>query len=166
MSESKVCSRCGEEKSIEAFAKRNDAGGYRRRQCKSCYYGRVNARRRSPAGREKRKLEMRGLRATNPEHHRQLSIDSKRKLRCQAIEKLGNKCVYCGCDIFEALEINHVNGDGRQAWLETGTSPMHRQIRDGEYPHEVELTCRVCNSVHYLKLKGIEGFTVTFERIV
>lgn len=35
-----------------------------------------------------------------------------RKVRLRVLEKIGGHCVYCGCDIQEALEINHINGGG------------------------------------------------------
>ena len=169
MVETRICNKCGVEKPIEEFPKRYyQSNQYRRRVCKACLYPRANERRRTDhgrmKGREHNAAYMRRVRAADPEKYRLLCIEGKRKLRRQAIETLGSKCVYCGCDVFEALEINHIDGSGRQEWLKIGSSPMHRMIRDGEYPFPVELTCRVCNSVHYLKTKGIEGFQVTFER--
>jgi len=36
----------------------------------------------------------------------------RRRLRIRAMEKLGNKCVNCGCNNPDALEFNHINGGG------------------------------------------------------
>ena len=92
--------------------------------------------------------------------------DRKRVLRREAIHKLGDKCVYCGCDNQEALEINHINGGGKQFAKRSGISGCKalRMIRDGVYPVPVELACRVCNAVHYLGLKGILGFKVSWRK--
>lgn len=167
MGETRVCIKCGVEKPIEEFVKRYYGGSqYPKRTCKACYYPRINVKRRTPEARLKNNAysreRMRKIRAANPELARNLASQGKRKLRRQAVEALGGKCVYCGCEVFEALEINHIDGQGRQDWLKIGSSPTHRMIRDGEYPFPVELTCRVCNSVHYMKLKGIEGWEVKY----
>lgn len=73
----------------------------------------------------------------------------KRKKRLETIEKLGGHCIYCGCDIVEALEINHKSGGGRQ-------SRKHHVRPHTENIDELELTCIVCNAWHKaVKLLGI-----------
>lgn len=87
------------------------------------------------------------------------------KLRKEVLEFFGGKCVYCDCDETKALEINHVNGGGRKAATNrVGTAQYYLNILKGRVEEELELTCRVCNSVHYLKLLGIEGFRVTWNK--
>jgi len=80
-----------------------------------------------------------------------------RELRLKAIEKLGGKCVNCGCDNVDALEFNHKNGGGYSEYKAHGG--CGRQIcldilarrRD-----DIELTCKVCNALHCLvKLKRL-----------
>jgi hypothetical protein len=80
-----------------------------------------------------------------------------RKLRLRAIAKLGGKCIYCGCDNPNALEMNHINGGGCQESKVHGrkTKSLYLDIVAGRR-NDIELTCRVCNAVHYLvKLKGL-----------
>ena len=101
------------------------------------------------------------------QEHREKQIEYKRK-RYQAcknklIEKLGGKCIYCGCNIPEALEINHINGGGHSEYREKGAYRIYREILGGIYPYPTELVCKVCNAVHYLKMKNINGFKVTFN---
>lgn len=92
----------------------------------------------------------------------------KRNLRTQVLELLGNKCVYCGCNIPEALEINHIQGGGNKESKELKNNGkcqtgFHLDIIKGRRKiDDLELTCRVCNSVHYLKLKNIGDFKVTW----
>jgi hypothetical protein len=79
-------------------------------------------------------------------------------LRKKILELLGNKCVYCGCDIPEALEINHIKGGGNQEkHYRRARTMYYLDILKGRRDiKELELTCRVCNSVHYLeKLKKL-----------
>jgi 5-methylcytosine-specific restriction endonuclease McrA len=86
-------------------------------------------------------------------------------LRAKAYEKLGGKCIYCGCDIQEALEINHINGGGHQEkkYIESGPKSIYYDII-GDKRNDLEIACRVCNSVHYLEIvKGLgKHWKVTF----
>lgn len=82
--------------------------------------------------------------------------------REKVVKLLGGKCVYCGCDILEALEINHKNGGGikelKGKYNYRGKDLMLcREIISGRREiDDLELSCRVCNSVHYLeKLKKL-----------
>lgn len=102
-------------------------------------------------------------------NHRDVQNRYFKNLRLRTLELLGNKCVYCGCDIPEALEINHINGggnkekkerhyNGREFYLDIVSS--RRKIDD------LELTCIVCNAWHRAtKLKGIENrWRITWEK--
>lgn len=89
-------------------------------------------------------------------------------LKIAVIQKLGGKCVYCGCDVLEALEINHVNGGGSKE-LSIGKKRIsHMNLYLGilkRQRKDVELVCRVCNSVHWLKLKGITGYAISWKKV-
>lgn len=66
--------------------------------------------------------------------------------------------MYCGCDISEALEINHKNGGGhkRKKW-QTRRAFYFAILNGKQNKDELELTCRVCNAWHCLtRLRGIE----------
>ena len=85
-----------------------------------------------------------------------------RRIRQKVLDLLGGKCVYCGCDVFEALEINHINGGGRKS-RKLGnryfSKSWHLAILKGTLKRDdLELTCRVCNARHYLTdIKKVEG---------
>ncbi len=77
------------------------------------------------------------------------------------------ECVNCKCDMFEALEINHKKGGGnKEQILNYGgdSRRYYRAIVNGERKtDDLEITCRLCNSLHYLELKlGKLPFTVTW----
>jgi hypothetical protein len=78
------------------------------------------------------------------------------KLKEKAIEKLGGKCIYCGCDDKQALEFNHINGGGSKEFKTShNKNKMLRMIITGER-NDIELACKVCNALHYLiKIKGL-----------
>mgnify|MGYP002814125799 CR=1 FL=1 len=81
------------------------------------------------------------------------------KMKEKVFKLLGDKCVYCGCDNKQALEINHKNG-GNGIRGEHGTA-FWSKISTGERSIEdLEMTCRVCNIKYYLELQGEIGFEV------
>jgi len=105
--------------------------------------------------------------AKNREQMRNYGISYNKILVLKVQDFLGGKCVYCGCDVPEALEINHVNGGGSQTDMKGSRSKYYHSILKGERSKdEFELTCRVCNNWHYLtKLKGIpDGWTIIWEK--
>lgn len=82
----------------------------------------------------------------------------------QTINRLGGKCSNCGCDIYEALEINHINGGGNEERKTTSGITFFNQIIRGER-NDVEVTCKVCNAIHTLvKLKKLgDHWKVSYE---
>ena len=73
-------------------------------------------------------------------------------------------CVYCGCDDIRFLEINHINGGGGAEFKRRGCSlyiPILYHNRDVD---DLEVACRPCNAVHYLRLKyGQSYFQVIWK---
>jgi hypothetical protein len=100
-------------------------------------------------------------------NHRAQIREYLRQLRIRAIEKLGGKCINCGCDDFQALEMNHINGGGRKETKKYG--PMQKQLYYAIIAgrrNDIELTCKVCNSLHYLvKIKGLKNnWKITYSK--
>ncbi len=101
----------------------------------------------------------------NKEREIKRTLTFYHSLRNQVLELLGNKCVYCGCTIKKALEINHKYGGGRQEFKRRNGSAFYLDILKGRRSiDDLELTCRVCNAVHYLKLKGIGDFKIIWKQ--
>jgi hypothetical protein len=81
------------------------------------------------------------------------------KLKIKVINKLGGKCIYCGCDNPNAFEMNHINGGGYDEYKAHGgcQKQILLDILAGRRT-DIELTCRVCNALHYLvKIKGLKN---------
>jgi len=84
--------------------------------------------------------------------HRKNRRNRTRKLRKKVLEKLGGKCIYCGCDNFIALEINHKNNDGGIERRKYCHKSFYYAILNGSREiTDLELTCRICNAYYYLK---------------
>lgn len=91
------------------------------------------------------------------------------ELRRQAMLKISPelKCSQCGCDVFEALEINHKNGGGGREYKKVKHVKFYLRIIKGIRPvDDLDLRCKVCNAVHFLALNGIEGYVVQFRPTV
>ena len=86
-------------------------------------------------------------------------IEYMKKIRTKALERIGPlRCVYCGQTDLRVLEINHKNGGGTKEFHSKSTYTFYKGIISGtRKADDLEITCSVCNKMHYLKLKyGLE----------
>jgi|SRR3989304_9352135 len=93
-------------------------------------------------------------------NHRENINGYSKKLKRKAMDKLGGKCVSCGCNDYNALEFNHINGGGRKEREKDHSNCQKQMCRDilAGKRKDIDLRCRVCNAVHYLvQLKGLEN---------
>ncbi len=125
----------------------------------------VNKRRREryridPEYRERRKMQSQGYRRKYYESHREKWKEYgrayRRRTKQRAMEILGGaKCVYCGCNILDFLEINHKNPIGKKNKSPTvrrGGIGFWSLIVQGKVDtSNLEVTCKVCNTLHYLQ---------------
>lgn len=72
------------------------------------------------------------------------------------------RCSRCGCDDERMIEINHKNGGGAREYRSIGSARFYYLIAKLERDvSDLELCCRVCNSLHYLEQQyGNLPFTV------
>ena len=62
------------------------------------------------------------------------------------------KCVRCGCNDFDLLEINHKSGKGYQIQKKYGY--VYAQIKKQILHYsDLEILCRACNQIHFLEIK-------------
>ena len=82
------------------------------------------------------------------------------KLRREILQHYGGnppKCAYCHCNIFECLDIDHINNNGfqeRKKWK--SASIFYRWIITNNFPPNYQILCRNCNWLKYLKNKNIK----------
>ena len=104
-------------------------------------------------------------RERHPDKYRQLWQRNNRLRRERVLRKISEelKCVRCGCDKFDLLEINHKNGGGLK---EVGrkNQVFMQKILDGERPtDDLEILCKMCNILHYIEMKfGPQPYTLTW----
>lgn len=89
------------------------------------------------------------------------------KDRFALFQKLSGKevpeCKYCGCDVYAALELNHINGGGSKDKRENRTLDIvHEIIKGTRDINDYNIACRVCNAKHYAEKKWGIKWTVTF----
>jgi hypothetical protein len=87
------------------------------------------------------------------ERQKAYSRQAHNRTRAKAFEMLGGaKCANCGCDAFEFLEINHLNGGGR--W-DAMRRILTTKIVTGAYKNtDFNVLCRVCNALYYISQKS------------
>ena len=86
-----------------------------------------------------------------------------RRLREKVFEVLGGaRCSNCRCDVFDILEVNHLNGGGRRELKTKQSRQLYREIISGQVEQaNYNVLCRVCNALHYVEtVLGIAGFKI------
>lgn len=86
--------------------------------------------------------------------------------RLKVMKLLGGAiCVYCGCDEYKALEINHKNGGGSvEARSGLRRSLINDLLLGRRNKDDFEITCRVCNAWYYMCHKlGIDKWKIKWN---
>ncbi len=86
-------------------------------------------------------------RGNNREKAQRRWRENRRRLRREATEALGGRCVHCGLDDFRCLQIDHVNDDGYDDRKRDGSTwyqKMVRRIIAGDTA-PYQLLCANCN---------------------
>lgn len=102
----------------------------------------------------------------DPSEDRRKWREQHQRVRERAMEKLGGrKCVGCGCNRFEVLEINHILGGGREELKNSQNRQLYRAIiNDKVNLTEYNVLCRVCNALHYVRdILGVAGHEVIWR---
>lgn len=174
----KICAKCKKNKSLNEFNKYVRSSDGRQSYCRDCASNlskeynkknkdilavkRTNWRNSNKENRAKDRIAAKKWRENNPERYKASWKKHNRKFKKNVLLKISNelKCVRCGCDRFEFLEINHKNGGGAQERKNNGSSNMtfYSLILKGERSTtDLEILCKPCNSIHYLELKSGES---------
>jgi len=105
---------------------------------------------------------MRAYRAKTPGYSRETS----RRYRKTALLLVGDgaiKCVRCGCDRADLIEINHKRGGGAKELKGLGNNMVRNIALLRRAVGDLELLCKPCNAVHALELlHGSLPFTVVW----
>lgn len=71
-------------------------------------------------------------------------LRGQQRVRVNLIEALGGTCVWCGFDDWRALQVDHVNGDGRKDPHRYGSRYAYAKIVLAS-PDRYQLLCANCN---------------------
>jgi hypothetical protein len=64
------------------------------------------------------------------------------------------KCIKCGCKEYNLLEINHINGGGRQEFISLKGENLYALILRGKRKTEdLDLRCKLCNNLYFIEKK-------------
>lgn len=90
-----------------------------------------------------------------------------RNRKIKAMILLGGAiCRNCGCNELDFLEFNHINGNGCKEHRESACKPMaDRILSKNRDTSDLEILCRVCNALDYLRRKDeikAKGFKITW----
>lgn len=79
--------------------------------------------------------------------------DKRSKLRNEVLEEYGGAvCSCCGEKILEFLQIDHIEGGGKEHLKSIGTSGLYRWLKANKFPAGFQVLCANCNFA-----KGIYG---------
>jgi hypothetical protein len=77
-------------------------------------------------------------------------------------------CSNCGCDLFGALEINHVNGGGsrerRSSRYKNGWPFYYDIVKGRRRTDDLNVLCRVCNAYYYMQTKYNIKYKIVFVK--
>lgn len=129
---------------------------------------RVDEEKRSNASREQKRRYSRGWSRANPDKVKMYHATEYKRLKAKLVQLFGSNCVYCGCADLRVLELNHKNAGGSIDRREnTNQQKIIRAIlRNERDSKDFELTCKLCNVLHYIRFKMPEvagGFTITWR---
>jgi hypothetical protein len=137
-----ICAQCQEERELD-FAPRRLISKYpSRRVCRPC----IRAIDSGHVRPDRDAAYWRRYRRRNGPHTRALNQKGQQKLRDAVIAYLGGQCVQCGFANAQALQVDHVNGNGNaHRRMVTNYRTTYRQILRGECEVAVQLLCANCN---------------------
>ena len=179
------CTKCNHEYPLtpDFFYRQKTAKHGLRSQCKQCsgkyrkawgkkHDGRDTANRnqwRNASEENKQKCQD----ATNrwkrehPEKYNAYWRRYNRKIRLKALQCVSSdlKCVRCGCDKVELLDINHKECGGYAEFKQKTHSTYIRDIIKGRRgTDDLEILCKLCNNLHYMEFKfGKLPFTISWN---
>lgn len=92
------------------------------------------------------------------------------RIRLLALQLLsGNKipqCSRCECDVFNILEVNHLNGVKRDSKNRYGVGLWRMVIKlKDEAKKYFNVLCKVCNQLDYIERQfGVKGHTIVWKK--
>jgi hypothetical protein len=117
--------------------------------CKACNLERTRTwRKKNPDKMQNIHIRSRAkLKENHPHYGRDWSRKNRAERRVEMLTAYGGKCLHCGIDDPEVLDIDHIDNDGA-AHRKSGKRgwQLYRFLRNQGYPKDkYQLLCRNCN---------------------
>jgi hypothetical protein len=178
----KICNTCNKEIPISEFNRNSKAADGRQGYCKVCQSEKRRAYYKDnkdkeyetlkswrSRNQEKHRATNKKWRENNPEKYEAHWRRHNKEYKLRVLLKVGNgeiRCLNCGCDRIEFLEVNHKNGGGAKE-VKHNNKKFYSLILSGERDIEdLEILCKPCNNLHYLELKyGPQPYKIYWEGI-
>jgi hypothetical protein len=105
---------------------------------------------------EKQRERHRLYRLTHKEEMVQYNMQRRLRDKIKAVKIVGRgkvQCAGCPCNDIRVLDINHINGGGRDAHQNIRGADFYRAISSGKRGiDDLNILCKNCNWIHYLEL--------------
>lgn len=99
----------------------------------------------------RKKKQMRKYRKRDPEHHRKLGRERKKKIRAKLFELYGDNCAICGFIDKRALTLDHINGNGAEERRKHGEHGVYRDAMNKYQPEKYRTLCMNCQFIERSK---------------
>lgn len=182
MTITKVCTKCRLDKPLECFNNASKGKYGKQALCRDCqiehqrmYYEAnketinqraVDRRKNCPKAKRRHEKAQKKWIENNPDRYKEIWRATNKRYREKVLRSVSEelKCMKCGCDKIEFLEINHKNGGGAKE-VKHRNQDFYAKILSGERAtDDLELLCKPCNNLHYLELKyGSQPFKIIWE---
>lgn len=163
------CTRCGQVKAMTEFYPRDDRPSGRTSACKACTRKNNNARdnKRDSVGTSSWERRREYFRQYQESGQRKAKVNARyRELRDAIISGYGGKCCKCGFTDRRALQVDHVNGNGRRERKELKSSAtIWRKIIRAGFPPEYQILCANCNSIKMYEGREFPGWAFHSEEV-
>ena len=98
-----------------------------------------------------RKEQINTWKKANPENVKKHWRDWYKRLRLSVLNKVGKnklECSRCKSNDYSWLEVNHINGGGRQEYkIKSGVGLYRAIVKGDRKTSDLEILCRPCNLV-------------------
>lgn len=99
---------------------------------------------RNEEQKRKHREQMQAYRDKDREKYNKYMRELKEIYRMKVVVKLGSKCLHCGFSDSRALQIDHVNGGGKQEMKTINRLAFYKRVFEDVYG-KYQLLCANCN---------------------
>lgn len=177
----KRCKTCGQIKPFTEFYRDNQNADGHRAHCRDCWIEAGRVRRQEnidqalererryrednrEAVRERGRLWARANMAQQIEYQRQRTVE----LKTRVLAHYGRSCACCGCNDFDQLTVDHVDGNGGEHRIELFGSQkaagrvFYLWLIRNDFPAGYQILCNLCNNSkgktgHCRRHPGLQG---------